>query len=232
MKKIGLIGGAGAFASQHILSCILHNATKKYSPTIDEEFPHIILDNVPFKGFSHKAELNSSIYKQLKKSINLFHHAKCDYIAIACNTLHYYLPNLQEDSLIPIYNLLDNIAGAFALKNVKTVGIICSDTSRELELHKQYLDKHNINSHYISDEDQEIINNIIKDIIAGNNNDNQIHLLNNISNNLLINGCDSVLFGCTELSIPFSKIQKLNTSSNILDSGILLGEHLTHLAFE
>lgn len=213
--RIGIIGGSGSFASENIFKNILLNYVNIHNIKKDENFPDIILHNLPLKNFNEKAKLSKLNLLQLKASIDLFSYAKCDLIVLACNTFHFFLDELQTYTNVKIYNLLEDIALDINKMKIKKLGIFCSQTSSELKIHQKYINEKTV-CVYPELMIQKLINSIIKRIILNKQTLKDLESIKNIKQRLVELGCDKFLFGCTELSLL--NIEDSNTidSSNIL----------------
>lgn len=95
--KIGIIGGAGPYASalayRFLLDACYHDGAKK-SPKI----PELFLLNFPFtRGLSleESSQNEDTIRKELQYCINALARAGVEAAGIACNTLHLFLDGLD-----------------------------------------------------------------------------------------------------------------------------------------
>lgn len=220
-KRIGLIGGAGAYASQHILHEIFNQSIHQHHIKSDEQFPDILLHNVPFHDFNQEAYLNQHIFNQLVNTIKIFEYAQCQKIAIACNTMHSFIPELQKISSLKFINLIELSALACQEKQMKKVMVFCSHQSSLLQLHRLSFKLFNIEVVYPETHEQFVIDNIIGKTIINQQTKEDTEQLNCLSQYYLNNGVDGVVLGCTELSLLDFKGQKIIDSSSLLVQNVI-----------
>lgn len=195
-QKLGIIGGAGPYASALLYQSIIkaHYAAKR------GQMPEIVLLNYPFtrgltlkESQSHQLQLRT----ELQYCMNSLALQNVQSFAIACNTLHSFLPglDLKGMNLLPIPKLVIETAlkaGLHKLLLLSTATTIQSSlyqhpcvqliTPRPLE--------------------QQSLNAIIDRILAGEILKEDSETLSQlIQTCLLRDGMDGVLLGCTDLPV-------------------------------
>jgi aspartate racemase len=229
MKKIGILGGSGAFGTVHLLHRIFSIATKKYNAIHDHDFPNIIIHNSPLESLDAEAHFTTTTYLNLLKNIKDLESIGCSTIIIACNTLHFYHTEIQKQ-LLPSTNLVN----AFDLlreycnqqkDNEKKINILCSQNSSELQLHKKYLSPYDIL--YPNTLVQKDLNKIIEDVIANKQNLYTTLKLQNIINQLEINTTSFTIIACTELSIINYLLNK-----PYIDTCDIIAEYINKITYQ
>ena len=102
-KIIGIIGGMGPEATIDLVQKIVdHTPAKK-----DQDHIHIIVDNNPKIPDRTSAIFNGGEdpTTYLINSANLLTRAGVDFIIIACNTAHYFLPKIKEEMDMPFLDM-------------------------------------------------------------------------------------------------------------------------------
>ena len=220
MKLVGLVGGAGAFASQKILKYSLQHAVEYYHAKSDKDFPNILLHNLPFYDLGEEAKLTEVSKTQLLSSVKAMEQFGCEHIFIACNTLHYYLPELKEQINTPTFDLIDYQGNYLKSKNIHKVGVLCSQFSRDLEIHKKTFKQYGIEVVYPTEREQNEINHIIGKLISCSQSTVDNSHMVSIRHSLLEH-CEHVLLGCTELTLIHALHHPTSTDSSKLLAQII-----------
>ena len=107
---IGILGGMGPQASARLVEIIIEMSIKDFGAKNGDDFPEIILDSVPIPDFiSNPGNLKSAL-NMLKDRIRMLSNMNISNFAIACNTAHILLDNLQSVSKVPFVSMVDEVA--------------------------------------------------------------------------------------------------------------------------
>jgi aspartate racemase len=110
MASIGILGGMGPQASSKLYELIIRKTANYTNAAIDEDYPDIVLLNVPVPNFiSDKNQLAKARAMLLKKT-KLLEQAGCTINGIACNTVHLLLPELQASTCVPFLSVPNLVA--------------------------------------------------------------------------------------------------------------------------
>lgn len=124
---------------------------------------------------------------------------KDDIAIIACNTAHILLPALAQATPAQYVSLIDITVGVCRDKRYKTVGVIGTPITAKRGLYANALLQLGIQSITPSRTAVGHIEALIRNLIAGNQvNPKQLHI---VINQLTAVGAESVILGCSELSI-------------------------------
>jgi len=186
-------------ASCYLYKLILNYYQTKYNAVQDNEYPHIIINNLSLDGFSEKWVEDEDIVKQgLLQWVEQLENAWVDKILMACNTIHVYYDFLQANSTGKIINLVEEAVIQVASKGIQDVLILGSHTTREEKLYDIYLEKYNIWYTKIDNPEQAqidtIIENVMKDSVSDGDRDFIQQLVKKYNT-------DATLIACTELPI-------------------------------
>lgn len=230
MKKIGILGGSGAFGSVHLLNRIFAIATEKYGATKDSDFPYLVMYNSPFDGLNSYGQSTENTYLTLLKHAKEMESIGCNTIVIACNTHHQYYNKLKNDlsSNTHLINILELLALHIHnyYPNTHNFTILCSQTSLDINLHLEYLVNKTI--YYPEPKIQSSINFIIDKVISNQQNLKTNFILNITLNSLIAQQKDTTfIVACTELSI----LNK-NLEYPTIDTLELLAEYINLISFK
>jgi aspartate racemase len=229
MKKIGIIGGAGPFASALLLKNIVQELYKQGCKS-ESEFPEILLVNHPFNitmcTTLNKQDDKPIICSVLQSCTDELLKQNVELLAIACNTFHLFAEsiNTQDAQLVHIAQATLEQAKKLELSRLLILG-----TSLSLTNHL-----------YLAEEieciptpplDQKKVDRIIFRILSGKILMRDALVLRCIIDSLTKKfNCDGVVLGCTELPVLNSHFQLVKNRGNkgpvVLDTLQILAQKL------
>src|SRR3989344_7239312 len=166
-KKIlvGIVGGVGPEASNKFCEFLIKY---KKSKTDQENltFLHYCNPKIPDRtDFIMGKGPNPT--EELIKSCNLLKEAGADFLVIPCNTAHYFLPEVQRNTDIPILDMTKLLVKKIVDKypKIKKVGILATTGSINTRIYQEYFNKVDVEVILPSLEDQE---NLVMKAIYGN----------------------------------------------------------------
>lgn len=140
MPAIGILGGMGPQASAKLYELIIAG-TAKYSPAaLDEDFPEIVLLNVPVPNFISNKNNMPEARRMLIERTKLLESAGCTINGIACNTVHVLLPELQAVTNVPFLSIPKLVADKVRATGYKRVGLLATPTTLTSTLYDDALD--------------------------------------------------------------------------------------------
>lgn len=143
-KPIAIIGGMGPEASAYLYTTLINNSVKHFHAVNNEDFPQIVLYSVPVPDFistSTKEQEAVTILKQKVLDINKL-NVLCG--AIACNTAHKILNDLQSVSNFPFVSMVDEVVKVVKEDNVKRVGVLGTPSTIRSSIYQDAFKKEGI----------------------------------------------------------------------------------------
>lgn len=192
-KPIGIVGGAGPLAGASLLERILSLAGSKYGCYKDADFPEILLLSFPFSEMLTPETDVPQLQKELKGCLDKLRRNGASILAIACNTLHVFLDEKEEQS--DLIHLPRALAAAIPASEIPLV--LCTSTAARSRLHKRFFP-----CVYPSPGRQLQIDRIINQILRGAD---QQAVVRELSRVLSAQPERTIILGCTELSL-YSKL--------------------------
>jgi len=202
MKTIGMIGG------------VTWESTKEYYRIINEltqeqlggvHSANIILYSVDF-DFILSSDWQEKI-ELLSEKAQLLEKAGADCLIICANTLHKLYNEIQSAVNIPIIHIADAVGSAIHKNGLHKVGLLGTRPTMEEDFYKKRLkDKFDINT-IVPDEDSRIfIQKVIyKELAKGILLEESKQRYIEICNNLIANGAEGIILGCTEIPLLISQ---------------------------
>ena len=222
---IGILGGMGTQAGLDFCSKL----AKLNRGKADQKYPLFILYN---KASIPDRKQHNKKYKKVLNSLiegcKFLQKNKCKFIAIPCNTAHYWYLDLKNLIKIPILNMPElvylNILKK-CKKNTK-IGLLATETTINTGIYEKYLR----NKYKLLMPTRKIqINNVnksIKYVKMGKTKEAE-KALRPAVNYLIKNNCKKIILGCTELPIAifaYKSFKKAKISKTFLDPNLILAE--------
>lgn len=201
MKTIGLIGGMSWRSSLEYYRIINEMIQKKlggwhsakilmYSVDFDEiDLEHATKDWIK----SDKILIDAA--KKLEKG-------GADFIVLCANTAHAMADEIQENIKIPVLHIADATAEKIKSSKIRNVGLLGTKFTMQEDFYKGRLEKkHKLKVIIPQEKEREIINKEINNLCLGKTNPLAKQQFIDVINNLVKNGAEAVILGCTEISL-------------------------------
>ncbi len=199
MSVLGIIGGLGPMATAYFLQLL----TQMTDAQIDQEHVEILIHSKPqipdrtsyILGNSDKSpvtdmvEVGRGLVKQ-----------GADILAIPCITAHYFQKELEAAIGIPIINAIDETVKYLKDRGIDKVGIMATDGTIESGIFQKALEEEGVEVFVPSQAQQKNVMYLIyENVKAGKK--LELPIFQEVSDELLGNGAQVILLGCTELSL-------------------------------
>lgn len=206
---------AGVRLAERLVRCAQVSGAKT-----DSDFPDFMLYNLPLVGMDETGIIDgASVKRQLHEAFNRLNDWKCDYVLIACNTVHCFYQDMQSWCNGTVLNMIeiacDRVVG-------KKVGVVCSETTSRLGLYQDAMKRRRIQSVLVNKNEQKILSKTIKAEITGNVTLRNRLDIQDVFHNLRRRGAECIIIGCTELPLVCDFV---NTSIPIIDAGAVSIEY-------
>lgn len=223
MKKkgpIGILGGMGTVATQHLLQKIIGLSKAKK----DQDFPPFILYNYPQIPDRTEAILGKSKKpaKFLIKGLKKLEAAGASPLAMDCNSAYAFYNDIKKKVKTKTINLIDETSKKLAKKypGIKKIGILATTGALKAELYEKSLAKLG-NFKFVYPMQKEIMELIYGKKGIKANNLTQSKKLSKILSALEKKGAEATIIGCTDLS---TLISEKNAKFRLIDSTATLAE--------
>ncbi len=223
-KTLGILGGVGPLASVYFADIII-NMTE--AETDQEHIPLFMFNDntIPDRTSFILGWSDIDPVPKMKADIKKLESFGCDYIAITCNTAHYFYDELQGATDAKIVNMIEEAVEASVRKvpDAKKIGVLATDGTVQSGVYSRVIENHGLTCATPCASSQGIIMDIIyRQVKAGKEADLKTFL--KIIDELRHDGCDVIILGCTELSV-INKNNNLSLhSGDIVDAMEALAE--------
>lgn len=227
-KIIGVLGGMGPEATVDFFNKVvsLTPANK------DQEHLRIIIDNNPKIPDRTESILNKDnrIVDVLVATAKNLEKAGVDFIAIPCNTAHYFYDALVKEVKVPVLHMIREMAKAAknTLPDCKKVGLLATTGTVSTNLYQQEFSKNGVEVITPTSEEQAKIMDAILVIKSGKDKDKAKELMIGIANILLNQrGAEAIILGCTDIPVV---VKAEDFTVPVFDSNMILAKATVKLA--
>lgn len=202
---IGILGGMGPQASAKLVEMLIEISIQDFGAKNGDDFPEIILDSVPIPDFISNPRNLKPALKMLKDRVRMLSNMNISNFAIACNTAHILLGDLQSVSKVPFVSMVDEIAKRVRIEGIIKVGLLASPSTIRFGMFEKALGKSNIEVVLPTKMQQIALEKIIKNVISGKKLKSDTSKISLIASFLKEQGAQGIILGCTELPLIFPK---------------------------
>lgn len=208
---LGIIGGVGPLAT----ACFIEALIRKTPARRDQDHMPMIVFNdpqIPDRTAHILDHRNPNPQPEMERVARWLERAGADYLAISCNTAHYYYEGIEQSVSIPVINIMEETARCLAgeMGVGSTVGLLATEGTVASGVFQDYLHRYGLATMEPYDEAQrEVTELIYNGVKAGGSYDpNQLLRL---GEQLRERGSDAVIVGCTELSVIYQALAEKPT---------------------
>jgi len=227
-QSIGIIGGMGPQASAKLLEVLIAICNRDYGAKDDSDFPEIILNSIPVPDFISDGTNINPAFNTLQDRIKRLESFNPICFGIACNTAHLLLEDLQVKTKVPFTSIIEEVTKKVVESQINKVGLLVTPVTISSDLYQDALEEQGIGVIIPSKGEQEIVDEVIRNILAGKIDKADRQKLIIVAKSLEKRDTQGIILGCTELSLIFPK----KISLPIFDSIEILARALLKKFFE
>lgn len=203
-RIVGIFGGMGPEATANFYSEIVRLTPAKKD---QEHLPVLIysLPQVPDRS-TCIASGSREIVPWLTHAVRKLQRGGASFIAIPCNTVHYFHADMQHAVSIPVLNMITETADAVQRDHpkAKTIGLLATSGTVRSKLYENEFTKRGLKVLLPSETMQQCcVMDAVYSIKSGGSKQQQADLLACAANDLIARGADVVVLGCTEIPLAF-----------------------------
>ena len=198
MKTVGILGGMGPEATVLLMQKVINSVDAKDD---GHHIPMVVHQNTQVPSrirriLESKGEDPSPILQRMALDLQ---NLQCDFLAMPCNTAHYYHSTISKTVRIPLLNMIELSVKQLSKGDSKKIGILASPAVKAVGVFDKSFEKSGLKFQF-SINDSNMLN-MIKNIKRGKVGSSVIDAFLFESSKLLNAGCDALLIACTELSL-------------------------------
>lgn len=201
VKKIGLIGGMSWQSSLEYYRLINELVNQRLGGLHSAE---MILYSVDFGEIEKFQRMNrwDDAAKVLIDAARNVEKAGADFLLIGANTMHKVAEEVEAAVHIPLLHIADAAAEAIMSEGLKKVGLLGTKFTMEQDFYKSRLNRYGLDVLIPNESSRNLVHQIIyEELCQGNirkeSKDAYIHIINE----LMKDGAEGIVLGCTEISL-------------------------------
>ncbi len=215
-KILGVLGGMGPMATAYFMKIVIDMTDAK----CDQEHIPMLVSNhstIPDRTEYILDNTKENPIPYLLNDAKMLEKAGVCALAMPCNTAHYFFEEIQKAVEIPVLHIVEETVKYIANrdKTQKRVGILATKGTLASGVYQDFCEKYGLIPVKPSKAVENMLMSIIYDKVKKGKTVGVGEFLS-IIDDMMDNGCDVVVLGCTELSVIKSEL-KLN-QHNIVDS--------------
>jgi len=199
MKTIGILGGMGPMATVDLMKKIILST----EAVCDQEHIPMLVDNNPQIPDRTAAILGKgpSPAAEMLKSCQRLESGGVDFIIIACNTAHYFLPEIMPKLTVPVISIMEATVAEAGRQGLSRVGLLATSGTVRTKLYQQELEKQGIACIMPEPERQHLIDDIIYEGVKAGRQDYDTTPVRQLIADMQKAGAEAFILGCTEVPL-------------------------------
>ena len=198
-KTLGILGGLGPMATVYFYELLV----KHTSADRDQDHIDVIISGratTPDRTAFILGKSSESPLPVMAEELRLLEKAGADIIVMPCNTAHYFYDELARRSRVPMLDIIHETLSSCASLGMKTIGLLATEGTISSGLYERRAEPLGLKVVVPSENDRAEINEQIYGRIKKNL-PPDADRVRDVSEKLIRSGCDTVVLGCTELSL-------------------------------
>ena len=202
MLRIGLIGGMSWESSIEYYRIINQLVQKELGGVHSAKIVMISLDFAEIEEMQNRGDWDLAT-QILVDSAKAIEGAGADFVLICTNTMHLMAEEVQQGIGIPLLHIADATAKEIQNQHLSTVALLGTRFTMEKDFYKGRLEnKHGLNVLIPDQKQREKVHRVIYDeLVKGVILDESRLAYNTIIQNLVENGAEGIILGCTEIGL-------------------------------
>ncbi|NQZ14884.1 MAG: aspartate/glutamate racemase family protein [Alphaproteobacteria bacterium] len=226
MKTIGVIGGLSPESTVKYYEWLNEGVQKALGGHNNAK---VLLSSVNFAEFVALKEIGEwdTQAKMLCAEAVRLEKAGADFIVLATNTMHKMAAQIEAALSIPFLHLADATADEILKTNVRSIGLLGTRYTMELDFYKQRLIDKGINVLVPDEAGRDVVNSVIYDELChGTVKDESRQTYRDVISDLVDQGAQGVIMGCTEITMlidqSYSSVPLFDTTKIHVDRALEL----------
>ena len=202
-RVIGIMGGMGPDATIDLYRQILDLTPASK----DQDHIKVLIHSNPKIPNRTEAIVSGgeSPLPYLIESAGILEKGGAGIIAIACNAAHYYFPDIQKRTGIPILNMIEETRRSLRrrMPEIQVIGLLATDGTLQSGVYHRVMSQVGVNILVPEEGEQRRIQSAIAGVKARNNNRQTMEIFESAAMKLIDKGAQAIILGCTEVPLAF-----------------------------
>lgn len=200
-RLVGVLGGVGPGATAYFLSRLVQRTDAR----CDQDHVRTLAFNdtaIPDRTAFLTGESSRSPVAGLVEDGLLLEACGCELLALPCNTAHSFFDELQASLHVPVVHMVRETVRTAADAGLSQLGVLATRGTVLADVYGREATTCGLTCRYPSPAAQRLVSRIIYDEVKAGL-PVSADALDMLASDLGDGGCDSVVLGCTELSLAF-----------------------------
>jgi len=198
-KTIGIIGGLGPAATVDLFDKIV----RKTPATTDQEHLHILIDNnprIPNRNDAIEGK-GPSPAPHLAESARRLERAGAEAIVMACNTAHYFQPEIEAAINVPFLSMVDATIDETLKLRPTCVGVLAADGAARAGIYQRGFAARGVEPLMLPEEGQRAFMALVYRVKSGDRGAAVRDGMLAHANSLIARGAEAIVAACTEVPL-------------------------------
>jgi len=201
MKTIGLIGGMSFESTADYYKSINRMINQHYGGHTSAKIVLFSVDFGEIERCQSEGKWKESAQILMDAAVKL-ESIGADMIALCTNTMHIIADDIQSALFVPFVHIADVTARKIRSKNITKVGLMATRYTMEMGFYVDRLKRFWLDVVIPNVRDRKVINNtIFNELVHGIINQQSKENFFSIVNDLVSQGCEGIILGCTEIGM-------------------------------
>jgi aspartate racemase len=202
MKTIGMIGGMSWESSIEYYRLINEKVKETLGGLHSAKSVMVSVDFAEIETLQHAGRWNEASWFMIQAARQV-EAGGADFVIICTNTMHKMADEVQKSISIPLLHIADATADMIKIAGLHKIGLLGTRYTMEEDFYRgRLVEKHGLDILTPSAADREIVHRVIYDeLVLGQINPNSRLAYQRIIENLVENGAEGIILGCTEIGL-------------------------------
>jgi len=202
MKTIGLIGGMSWESSLEYYKIINESVKEKLGGLHSAKSLMYSVDFEEIEKLQHEGNWNKLTEIMIEAAKNL-ENGGADFVIICTNTMHKMADEVQDNIQIPLLHMADLTGENIQKKGIKKIGLLGTKFTMEEDFYKgRLISNFDMEVLIPNEEERQIVHDVIyNELCLGEIKSSSKEKFIKIINNLVKNGAEGIILGCTEIPL-------------------------------
>ncbi len=200
MKRIGLLGGMSWQSTVPYYQVINETVAARLGGLHSAEILLYSVDFGPLEKLQHAGRW-SELGEVLAGAARTLEAAGAELLVLCTNTMHKVAPQVEAAIEVPLLHIADATAEQIAAAGLRRVGLLGTRFTMEEDFYRARLEaQHGLDVRVPPAADRETVHRVIFDeLCLGQQRDDSRDAYRRIAADLVAEGCEAVILGCTEI---------------------------------
>jgi aspartate racemase len=202
-KKLGILGGMGPEATAALYLGIIRRCQQQLGARYNSDFPQIIINSAPVPdGQMWTGFRSSRVENFLRSNIKVLQHAGADFVAVPCNSAHYFMPIMRRAVQIPVLSIVEETAKQIMQQRLSKVLLLATTFTAINRVYDECFSSNGVELVKPERREQGFIENIIVRVESGMRlGDDRSRIRGIIRKHQKTDHVEGVVAGCTEIPL-------------------------------